>query len=210
MREHPGLADRIVIRQQVAESVVASLNQPSHARFQVVTFSWDNANSNNDNNNNGDNSNNLSTNPRGHELLLRAKTHHYPKGNQGEAVGDPLKKPSASGMETEPTIIIGQEDTDVKEIHNGDDDDDGASMVSTACVFCPICHTEIEEGDRVGNIPCNHVMHIECLKTWIVRRNVCPLCLVEDIATPRQESNQQTSDTQSSHIVLPELVVTGE
>ncbi|OEU14353.1 hypothetical protein FRACYDRAFT_165374, partial [Fragilariopsis cylindrus CCMP1102] len=41
---------------------------------------------------------------------------------------------------------------------------------------CTICFTELEDGDRVGDIGCMHVFHADCLKMWIQKRNSCPLC----------------------------------
>jgi Ring finger domain len=51
---------------------------------------------------------------------------------------------------------------------------------------CTICYAPLEDGDRVGALPCGHEFHVHpCLKHWLTRRNVCPLCLAENIATPR-------------------------
>jgi Ring finger domain len=212
MRQHPGFSNRIVMRRQMAEDMEAHQSRINHAGLEF-TFAWTSAGNGNGNND---------TNAGGREVLLRVKTHRYNnKSFQGEAVRDLIKQPFKAGEETESTICMGQEDTDVKDDHNREDNDDASSVVSsTELVVCPICHTDIEDGDRVGDLLCKHVMHIECLKTWIVRRNVCPLCLAEDIATPRQEvnsSNQQTYDNQGDPlpysnraVPLPELVVTGE
>ena len=49
---------------------------------------------------------------------------------------------------------------------------------------CTICITEIEEGDRVGILPCSHLFHADCLQQWITRKNACPLCQTE-LATSR-------------------------
>lgn len=51
-------------------------------------------------------------------------------------------------------------------------------------VECTICFGTMEDGDRVGSLPCRHIFHADCLKVWLKSRNVCPLCLVEDVATP--------------------------
>ena len=56
-------------------------------------------------------------------------------------------------------------------------------------VTCAICIVEIEDGDRIGVLPCEHQFHVECLKQWIKRRNVCPLCQVPDIARAKEESD---------------------
>ncbi|KAI2497728.1 hypothetical protein MHU86_16770 [Fragilaria crotonensis] len=58
-----------------------------------------------------------------------------------------------------------------------DSDDDG--------VLCAICYSGIDEGDRVGNIPCHHLFHVDCLKPWLKKKNECPLCSTRSIAIPK-------------------------
>jgi len=50
---------------------------------------------------------------------------------------------------------------------------------------CTICFADIETDERIGALPCEHIFHADCLKTWLKRRNVCPLCQAPDIAAPR-------------------------
>jgi hypothetical protein len=61
--------------------------------------------------------------------------------------------------------------------------------------LCTICLLEFREGDAVGDIPCGHMFHKECLKSWIRRRkNHCPLCLRDNmttVAAPEQVISQQ-------------------
>jgi hypothetical protein len=54
-------------------------------------------------------------------------------------------------------------------------------------VDCTICFAVIEDGERVGALPCEHIFHKECLKTWLRRRNTCPLCQTENVAKPVYE-----------------------
>lgn len=66
---------------------------------------------------------------------------------------------------------------------------------------CAICFGPIEPGQVVGDIPCQHILHKECLKVWLKRRNVCPLCLRSDIATlvvPEQQQGQHGRRVQMS------------
>ena len=51
--------------------------------------------------------------------------------------------------------------------------DDGSDVGESTCT---ICFGLIQEGDRIGDLKCNHIFHVECLKTWLARRNQCPLC----------------------------------
>jgi len=48
--------------------------------------------------------------------------------------------------------------------------------------MCSICMVPLENGERVGDLDCGHHFHVECLKTWVLWRNVCPLCNAKNIA----------------------------
>ena len=56
---------------------------------------------------------------------------------------------------------------------------------------CIICFQPFESGDRVGDLPCNHIFHADCLKAWLKRRNACPLCNARDVATPRFDTTTE-------------------
>jgi hypothetical protein len=43
---------------------------------------------------------------------------------------------------------------------------------------CAICFAPLEVGDRIGDLRCKHEFHVDCLKTWMQRKNACPLCNV--------------------------------
>jgi hypothetical protein len=60
--------------------------------------------------------------------------------------------------------------------------------------LCTICLNSFQEGDRVGDIKCKHIFHVACLKKWIQRKNHCPLCQGDEMATP-QEGNSSTATT---------------
>ncbi|GAA0143964.1 hypothetical protein LIER_04526 [Lithospermum erythrorhizon] len=48
---------------------------------------------------------------------------------------------------------------------------------SSSSVECSVCLNEIEEGDEVRQLSCDHVFHRECIDRWIGYGNVtCPLC----------------------------------
>lgn len=69
--------------------------------------------------------------------------------------------------------------TPVAEESDESDDDDDEDFT------CTICIMEVEDGDKVGALSCHHIFHVQCLKEWIKRKNVCPLCQEPDIASPR-------------------------
>lgn len=53
-------------------------------------------------------------------------------------------------------------------------------------ITCSICMNEFVLNEKVGDLNCNHLFHCECLKTWVLWRNACPLCNDVDIATPQR------------------------
>ncbi|XP_074319320.1 putative E3 ubiquitin-protein ligase ZFP1 [Silene latifolia] len=41
---------------------------------------------------------------------------------------------------------------------------------------CIICQDEYEDRDEVGELECGHDYHADCLKKWLLVKNVCPIC----------------------------------
>jgi len=41
---------------------------------------------------------------------------------------------------------------------------------------CIICLEEFKNGDEVITLPCFHLYHKECIKDWLKRNNLCPIC----------------------------------
>jgi Ring finger domain len=64
-------------------------------------------------------------------------------------------------------------------------EDDQEENVNEHEVECSICLVPLETGDRIGNLPCRHQMHVDCLKSWLQRQNACPLCKRLKVAQPR-------------------------
>ncbi|XP_015574393.1 E3 ubiquitin-protein ligase MBR2 isoform X1 [Ricinus communis] len=41
---------------------------------------------------------------------------------------------------------------------------------------CSICQEEYVDGDDLGTLDCGHVFHTNCIKQWLVLKNICPIC----------------------------------
>lgn len=41
---------------------------------------------------------------------------------------------------------------------------------------CSICLVEYERGEDIGQLPCLHTFHLECIRTWLGETPTCPLC----------------------------------
>eukprot|EP00588_Corethron_pennatum_P014557 CAMPEP_0194265662 /NCGR_PEP_ID=MMETSP0169-20130528/832_1 /TAXON_ID=218684 /ORGANISM="Corethron pennatum, Strain L29A3" /LENGTH=385 /DNA_ID=CAMNT_0039006177 /DNA_START=88 /DNA_END=1245 /DNA_ORIENTATION=+ len=79
--------------------------------------------------------------------------------------------------------------------HECYDDEDGE-------VTCTICLGAVEDGDRVGELSCGHHFHAECLREWLRRKNMCPLCQAPDVARPAER--RRGSDEGEDESVAPE------
>ncbi|KAK1427272.1 hypothetical protein QVD17_15955 [Tagetes erecta] len=42
--------------------------------------------------------------------------------------------------------------------------------------LCVVCQVEFESNERLGVLECKHRFHPTCIKEWLMRQNVCPLC----------------------------------
>jgi len=41
---------------------------------------------------------------------------------------------------------------------------------------CPICISNFSKGQIIYKLPCNHIMHKDCLQPWLQKVSSCPLC----------------------------------
>ncbi len=73
-------------------------------------------------------------------------------------------------------------------------------------ITCTICMVEIINGDRIGVLSCEHLFHADCLKEWIKRRNVCPLCQAPDIAEERSPPRPPTTTTNAGVDTAPRII----
>ncbi|XP_027075806.2 uncharacterized protein [Coffea arabica] len=47
--------------------------------------------------------------------------------------------------------------------------------------ICVVCQCEYENGETIGTLECRHEYHADCIKRWLMEKNVCPLCTREGI-----------------------------
>ena len=75
-------------------------------------------------------------------------------------------------------ILTSKSNTNYENEENVDDNENDDTT-------CSICMYPIVQGDKIGVIRCNHLFHIDCLKLWLQRSNVCSLCMDPDVAKAR-------------------------
>lgn len=54
--------------------------------------------------------------------------------------------------------------------------------------FCVICQNEYKDQEKIGDLDCGHEYHIDCIKKWLLVKNVCPICKSPALTTGRKES----------------------
>lgn len=104
-------------------------------------------------------------------------TRRHPRTRRDEASGNQgPKSPTSLSLKTR-----------IFEYSNGED---GGTQVDAKdkneddCC-CIICMVDLEDGDRIGVLPCGHdIFHVSCLKQWLRQSNMCPLCKQEGVARP--------------------------
>lgn len=82
------------------------------------------------------------------------------------------KKASKDEEETKEDHVQQNDHEDLESDIAEDDSDSYAEPT------CSICFVPLEDGDRIGDLSCKHEFHVDCLKTWMQRKNACPLCNV--------------------------------
>ncbi|KAF8117465.1 hypothetical protein N665_0010s0042 [Sinapis alba] len=48
---------------------------------------------------------------------------------------------------------------------------------------CCICQEEYAEGDDLGTLECGHEFHKDCIKQWVMLKNLCPICKTVALTT---------------------------
>ncbi|KAK4795815.1 hypothetical protein SAY86_028141 [Trapa natans] len=48
---------------------------------------------------------------------------------------------------------------------------------------CCICQEEYSDGEDLGSLECGHEFHIDCIKQWLMHKNLCPICKTTGLST---------------------------
>ncbi|KAJ0229604.1 RING/U-box superfamily protein [Hirschfeldia incana] len=53
---------------------------------------------------------------------------------------------------------------------------------------CCVCQEEYKEGEEMGVLECGHDFHSQCIKEWLKRKNLCPICKTTGLNTAEKPS----------------------
>ncbi|XP_050366968.1 E3 ubiquitin-protein ligase MBR2-like [Argentina anserina] len=48
---------------------------------------------------------------------------------------------------------------------------------------CCICQEQYADGDDIGTLDCGHDFHTNCIKQWLMQKNLCPICKTPALVT---------------------------
>eukprot|EP00268_Persea_americana_P001553 TRINITY_DN10478_c0_g2_i1.p1 TRINITY_DN10478_c0_g2~~TRINITY_DN10478_c0_g2_i1.p1 ORF type:complete len:352 (+),score=45.21 TRINITY_DN10478_c0_g2_i1:563-1618(+) len=54
------------------------------------------------------------------------------------------------------------------------DHDESSEMDQNS--ICVVCQAEYEENDNIGILGCGQEYHVDCIKQWLLLKNLCPMC----------------------------------
>ena len=62
--------------------------------------------------------------------------------------------------------------------------------------MCIICTDSFKNNDRVIELSCNnkHVFHADCIKTWIAKKTICPMCRADLVPDLDEENDNNINE----------------
>lgn len=78
---------------------------------------------------------------------------------------------------------------------------------------CIICRDELKIGSK--KLECSHIFHIECLKSWFIQQQTCPICRREIKPYPNKKEDQKKPEQneelkQSTPPLTPQEIIMKE
>lgn len=71
-------------------------------------------------------------------------------------------------------------------------------------IQCAVCLSECTEGQNIITLRCNHSFHVNCITSWLQRRNTCPICRtpISDSTNNPQMEQQRTVTRQTTMVPI--------
>ena len=92
-------------------------------------------------------------------------------------------------------------------------EDDVAAPWCENQVECAICLSEFAKGDRVRELPCHHIFHLDEVDAWLInRKKLCPVCKADvtqpwhPLAPPKPNSSADEQPAEDDASALPATV----
>ena len=63
---------------------------------------------------------------------------------------------------------------------------------------CIICREEMVGNGTAKKLPCNHIFHVSCLRSWFQRQQTCPTCRMNILDQSASNQQQQANNNQQN------------
>ncbi|KAH9422525.1 E3 ubiquitin-protein ligase synoviolin [Dermatophagoides pteronyssinus] len=63
---------------------------------------------------------------------------------------------------------------------------------------CIICRENMLGNGSCKKLPCNHIFHISCLRSWFQRQQTCPTCRMDILRVNQEQQQQQAGNGQAA------------
>ena len=80
--------------------------------------------------------------------------------------------------------------------------ENSSKLIKLSSKTCPICIDAFEIGDEIccsRNSNCPHVFHTECMVSWLMKHNDCPLCRADYLIKEEEEEENESCDLESGN-----------
>ena len=73
----------------------------------------------------------------------------------------------------------------------------GNEGINGNAASCSVCLSDIEQGDKMKKLPCDHMYHVACIDRWLTRSRACPMCK-HDCTKPVSSNNRDPQQVRRS------------
>ncbi|KAH9393356.1 E3 ubiquitin-protein ligase synoviolin [Tyrophagus putrescentiae] len=64
---------------------------------------------------------------------------------------------------------------------------------------CIICRENMLGNGTCKKLPCNHIFHVTCLRSWFQRQQTCPTCRMDVLRTGSNQANQNNNNANNAN-----------
>lgn len=66
-----------------------------------------------------------------------------------------------------------------------------------------VCYCDFEHGDECLQLACKHQFHPDCVKKWLQKNPLCPVCKQDSLGRKKPEPSEEDED---SHHGFPRII----
>lgn len=75
---------------------------------------------------------------------------------------------------------------------------------------CIICREEMVPGNSAKKLPCGHIFHAACLRSWFQRQQTCPTCRLDVLRARTPQNRQNDQQRRQAHLAQLQAQLRGQ